>query len=174
VVLRDRHLEACAADPFGPQRGLVQRRVHDPDVDVARINDFSCSAVVSRRPGGSTSPPRTRPKGGAACRGWRDPTLTDDDHRAMFERCLNWGRWGDDDQAGTLNLITPEKRRRAARLVRSGRSGSFTRPLSKVRDTVNVRPLDHHMTTSAHNATSERTTGSASAATAWPTPTSTR
>jgi hypothetical protein len=92
----------------------------------------------------------------------------------MFERCLNWGRWGDDDQAGTLNLITPEKRRRAARLVRSGRSGSFTRPLSKVRDTVNVRPFDHHMTTSAHNATSERTTGSASAATAWPTPTSTR
>ncbi len=22
----------------------------------------------------------------------------------------NWGRWGDDDQLGTLNLITPEKR----------------------------------------------------------------
>ena len=35
VVLRDRHLEARAADAFGPQRGLVQRRVHDPDVDVA-------------------------------------------------------------------------------------------------------------------------------------------
>ncbi len=33
------------------------------------------------------------------------PTLTDDDLRAMFKRCLNWGRWGDDDQAGTLNPI---------------------------------------------------------------------
>jgi kynurenine formamidase len=28
----------------------------------------------------------------------------------------NWGRWGDDDQLGTLNLITPEKRRSAAGL----------------------------------------------------------
>jgi kynurenine formamidase len=78
-------------------------------------------------------------------------TLTDDELRAMFQRCSNWGRWGPDDQAGTLNLITPEKRRSAARLVRSGRSGSFTRPLSKVADSVNVRPIYHHMTTSAHN-----------------------
>jgi kynurenine formamidase len=77
--------------------------------------------------------------------------LTDDELRAMFQRCSNWGRWGDDDQAGTLNLITPEKRRQAATLVRSGRSGSFSRPLSKVPDSVNVRPVYHHMTTSAHN-----------------------
>ena len=32
----------------------------------------------------------------------------------------NWGRWGADDQLGTLNLITPEHRRRAAELVREG------------------------------------------------------
>jgi len=32
----------------------------------------------------------------------------------------NWGRWGDDDQAGTLNLITPEKRTAAAALVTAG------------------------------------------------------
>ena len=25
----------------------------------------------------------------------------------------NWGRWGQDDQLGTVNLITPENRRRA-------------------------------------------------------------
>ena len=29
----------------------------------------------------------------------------------------NWGRWGADDQLGTLNLITDEKRREAAALV---------------------------------------------------------
>jgi kynurenine formamidase len=79
------------------------------------------------------------------------PRLTDDELRAMFERCRNWGRWGADDQAGTLNLITPAKRVAAAGLVRSGRSGSFGRPLSKVPDSVNVRPTYHHMTTSAHN-----------------------
>lgn len=32
----------------------------------------------------------------------------------------NWGRWGADDQLGTLNLVTPEHRRRAAELVREG------------------------------------------------------
>ena len=32
----------------------------------------------------------------------------------------NWGRWGPDDQRGTLNLITAEKTRQAADLVREG------------------------------------------------------
>ncbi len=32
----------------------------------------------------------------------------------------NWGRWGKDDQLGTVNLITPEKRKQAAGLVKSG------------------------------------------------------
>jgi putative cyclase len=32
----------------------------------------------------------------------------------------NWGRWGPDDQRGTLNLITPEKTRQAAGLVKDG------------------------------------------------------
>lgn len=33
----------------------------------------------------------------------------------------NWGRWGPDDQLGTLNLVTDEDRVAAARLVRRGR-----------------------------------------------------
>ena len=36
----------------------------------------------------------------------------------------NWGRWGDDDQLGTLNLVTPEARRRGALAVRHGESVS--------------------------------------------------
>ena len=32
----------------------------------------------------------------------------------------NWGRWGKDDQLGTVNLITPEKHKQAAALVKSG------------------------------------------------------
>jgi kynurenine formamidase len=32
----------------------------------------------------------------------------------------NWGRWGAGDQAGTINLITPSKRKAAAALVREG------------------------------------------------------
>ena len=32
----------------------------------------------------------------------------------------NWGRWGKDDQMGTLNLITDAKRTQAAGLVKEG------------------------------------------------------
>ncbi|SDG93119.1 Kynurenine formamidase [Lentzea fradiae] len=41
----------------------------------------------------------------------------------------NWGRWGDDDELGTLNLITDEVRARAAREVRTGRSVSLAVPI---------------------------------------------
>ena len=36
-------------------------------------------------------------------------------------RLRNWGRWGPDDERGTLNLITPERLVAAARLVREGK-----------------------------------------------------
>ena len=39
---------------------------------------------------------------------------------AMFQELNNWGRWGADDELGTMNLITPEKTREAAALVRRG------------------------------------------------------
>ncbi|MDE0824356.1 MAG: hypothetical protein OSB07_10410, partial [Dehalococcoidia bacterium] len=42
----------------------------------------------------------------------------------------NWGRWGDDDQLGCLNLITPEKRLQAAALVQDGIPVSCARPIS--------------------------------------------
>ena len=41
----------------------------------------------------------------------------------------NWGRWGDDDQRGTLNLITPAKRKQAAALVQEGATVSCARPI---------------------------------------------
>jgi kynurenine formamidase len=42
----------------------------------------------------------------------------------------NWGRWGSDDQLGCLNLITAEKRRQAASLVRDGVIVSCARPIT--------------------------------------------
>ena len=39
---------------------------------------------------------------------------------ALARELSNWGRWGDEDELGTLNLITPEKRLQAAACVRSG------------------------------------------------------
>ena len=37
------------------------------------------------------------------------------------KRCCNWGKWGPDDEIGTLNYITPEDITAAAGLVRKGR-----------------------------------------------------
>ena len=45
---------------------------------------------------------------------------TRDEVIAYLRDLRNWGRWGDDDQRGAINLITPEKTVAAARLVRDG------------------------------------------------------
>lgn len=39
----------------------------------------------------------------------------------LEQRVSNWGRWGDDDQLGCGNLLTPEAARRGVDAVRSGR-----------------------------------------------------
>jgi hypothetical protein len=43
-----------------------------------------------------------------------------DELERWMKELSNWGRWGKDDQLGTVNLITPEKRKQAASLVKSG------------------------------------------------------
>jgi kynurenine formamidase len=51
--------------------------------------------------------------------------------RAIAEGCSNWGRWGPDDELGTLNHITPQDRIAASRLVKSGRTFSLAIPLDE-------------------------------------------
>lgn len=43
-----------------------------------------------------------------------------DEFDAMFQEINNWGRWGHDDELGTMNLVTAEKSREAAALVQKG------------------------------------------------------
>jgi len=64
---------------------------------------------------------------------------------ALFQAVCNWGRWGDDDEKGTLNYIQPEHVRSAASLVRSGRSISMAIPINKVAGPDNPRPATHYM-----------------------------
>lgn len=61
----------------------------------------------------------------------------------LFNEVSNWGRWGEDDELGTLNLITPEKRRSAAGLVRAGRTVSLALELNKIADPWNIHPFKH-------------------------------
>jgi kynurenine formamidase len=52
--------------------------------------------------------------------------LTKADVERWLKELSNWGRWGKDDQAGTINLITAAKRKQAAALVKDGVSVSMS------------------------------------------------
>src|SRR5580700_5077591 len=47
------------------------------------------------------------------------------------ETLKNWGRWGTDDQIGTLNHILPEDIVRAAGLIRTGKVFALGIPLDR-------------------------------------------
>jgi kynurenine formamidase len=57
-----------------------------------------------------------------------EPTRpSEEEWLGYFGALSNWGRWGEDDTRGTLNLITAEQVRRAAALVREGITVSCAR-----------------------------------------------
>ena len=57
----------------------------------------------------------------------------------------NWGRWGPDDEIGTMNLVTPAKRIAAAALVRDGISVSLSQDVLKDEAVDNPNPFEHTM-----------------------------
>lgn len=68
----------------------------------------------------------------------------------LFERVSNWGRWGDDDR-GTLALITPECRARAATLIRTGQTLSLAHDLSTEATEETPNPAQHQMLACGEN-----------------------
>jgi len=58
------------------------------------------------------------------------PAPSDAEVIGYLKTLSNWGRWGADDQLGTINLITPAKRRHAARLVEDGVGVTCARPIT--------------------------------------------
>ena len=72
--------------------------------------------------------------------------MTPEEFDQMFTQHSNWGRWGDDDQLGALNLITPDKRRQAASLVRTGVSVSLSHnPMTEEAPDNSPVPFEHVM-----------------------------
>ena len=55
---------------------------------------------------------------------------TDDELIQMMSDLSNWGRWGEQDQLGCLNLITPQKIIDASNLVTEGHTISCARPIT--------------------------------------------
>jgi kynurenine formamidase len=100
-----------------------------------------------------------------------DPEVGNDPAAASFERVSavtqadldrwktelsNWGRWGPTDERGTLNLITPEKRRSAAALVLDGHTVSLARDAQTEEAVDNGRPYEHEMVGVREAASSDR------------------
>ena len=81
---------------------------------------------------------------GSAAQGAERPAQVS---RAQFDAWMqeisNWGRWGKEDELGTLNLVTPEKSKAATMLVREGVSVSMALDLNTVRDELNANPFRH-------------------------------
>jgi len=76
---------------------------------------------------------------------WNPPTYTVDSEGKVVggyepREPNNWGRWGDDDQRGTQNLIGPEQRVAAASLVKTGKVFSLALPIAADAPSLSSRP----------------------------------
>src|SRR5262249_19187919 len=50
---------------------------------------------------------------------------TSDEFDKLFNEVKNWGRWGPNDELGSVNLITPAKRKQAIALAKTGETVSL-------------------------------------------------
>ena len=82
--------------------------------------------------------------------------LTATEFRDLFESVSTWGNWGEDDQRGALNFLTPQRVQAAAGLVRTGETISLSLPLNTTVGVDNPAPVDHHMTMLVDEPTAPR------------------
>ncbi len=102
---------ARAATPAGPRAGGAQ------------AGDAFSPAGLLERHARQAAAAGTAPAAGQA-----DPRMPSQaEVESWYTDRRNWGRWGDDDQKGAVNLITPAKSAAAAGLVRNGRKVSMSR-----------------------------------------------
>ena len=73
------------------------------------------------------------------------PELAAADLDRFYRELSNWDRWGDNDERGALNHLTPAHRAHAATLVRDGEAVSLARNLATAPTPENPFPAHHHM-----------------------------
>lgn len=113
------------------------------------IEAASLAAAVPPLAGGAQRGTQTPPAAPTRATALRTTTrardLTDAELEAMFRRCSNAGKWGANDELGTLNYITPAKRVAAAALVKTGEVVSVARDLTTKASKTNGEPVVHKM-----------------------------
>ena len=92
----------------------------------------------------STTPGSASAKAAARQAPRRSPVNAEEFDR-LFQQVKNWGRWGAEDQLGSVNLITPAKRKDALKLAKTGQTVSLVHnPLTDKADD-NGSPFEHTM-----------------------------
>src|SRR6478672_4441879 len=69
--------------------------------------------------------------------------LSEEQFNELAARLSNWGRWGAEDEAGTLNFITPDTIKAAAALIKEGRQVSLALDMAVNPAPNNPRPVRH-------------------------------
>ena len=73
------------------------------------------------------------------------PPVTETQYEQWKTDLTNWGRWGEDDEIGALNLITLAKRLQAVALVEDGVTVSLAGDADTVEAVDNPNPYEHTM-----------------------------
>jgi kynurenine formamidase len=86
--------------------------------------------------------------------GGERPLLSEEQVLELAQACSNRGRWGPDDELGTLNYIEPATRLAALATVTLGRPVSIGQDLDTVGSAANPTPVVHRMLYAAHEGAS--------------------
>ena len=78
------------------------------------------------------------------------PAPTKQEYRDFLTNRSNWGRWGADDERGTLNLISPERVLAAMQVCKTGKVYSLSLPIQNK----GVPLLEHRPAPSRYSLTS--------------------
>lgn len=84
------------------------------------------------------------------------PLVTQAEYERWQVELSNWRRWGNDDEMGTLNLITPAKRRAAAALVKEGFTVSLASDASTQKSVDVPCPVEWAMVTASEAGATDR------------------
>ena len=86
----------------------------------------------------------------------RATIATEADYQRALKELSNWGRWGNDDELGAANLITPAKRKQALALAKQGVTVSLAHDVlqEKAVDTPNI--LERTLGNVTPNGTTDR------------------
>ncbi len=82
--------------------------------------------------------------------------ITQSEYDRWQTELSNWGRWGASDELGTLNLITPAKRKQAAALVREGLTVSLAANAVKEKQIDVPCPVEWAMVTASDAGATDR------------------